>query len=159
MRELKTLARAPCAPSDKKGAAGWPSEAPAAVAGWGSGGAEHGRPPRAGYRRRLRHRLRCERAYLDQGLEVESDTFSLLAFWRDNGSNKIDIASGAVLAKPEFPRLAKLAALYMEMDATSCEVERNFLAFANVPEDMRASMRPLTVEICTLLHLNRTCFH
>ncbi|CAM9263566.1 unnamed protein product [Phaeothamnion confervicola] len=57
--------------------------------------------------------------YLRQELEMDVSSFSLFGYWREKSCPKLDGVSGEVLAKAEFPKLARLAALYLCVEGTS----------------------------------------
>ncbi|CAM9195286.1 unnamed protein product, partial [Phaeothamnion confervicola] len=75
--------------------------------------------------------------YLAQPLEPDTDDFSLLNFWKEK--------------EAEFPYLSRLAALYLSVEGTSCQSERNFSASAHMVSDLRSRLSPMTVSMCMLL--------
>ncbi|CAM9232784.1 unnamed protein product [Phaeothamnion confervicola] len=93
--------------------------------------------------------------YLAQPLESDTEDFSLLTFWKEKGSAKIDPKTQGVVAVAEFPYLSRLAALYLSVEGTSCQSERNFSALAHMLSDLRSRLSPFTVSMCVLLRLNR----
>jgi len=93
-------------------------------------------------------------SFLSAPLEKEADGFSLTAYWKEKAYPKLD-ESGKQLAPAVWPKLAKFAARYVSLEATSCEAERNFSALSEMLDDRRSRLKPPTVEKCMMLRLNR----
>ena len=108
----------------------------------------------------ITHKVRVLREltrYVAEGVELEEDGFSLPGFWRRRGSPKLSQATGEVIEEAAMPHLALLARLYHGVEATSCQVERNFSALALLIGNMRSSMGAFKVEQMMFLRLNQMC--
>ena len=95
-------------------------------------------------------------AYIKAPLEPEAKSFSLAQYWKEKEQPKLDVDGKTILAPATWPKLARFAARYVSMEATSCEAERNFSALSQLMDDKRCTLLPATVEKCMLLRLNRS---
>ena len=95
--------------------------------------------------------------YVAEGVELEEDGFSLPGFWLRRGPPKLSQATGEVIEEAAMPHLALLARLYHEVEATSCQAERNFSDLALLIGNMRSSMGAFKVGQMMFLRLNQRC--
>ena len=61
------------------------------------------------------------------------------------------------MAPPDLPHLALLARLYHEVEATTCQAERNFSSLSFLIGTLWASLSPFKVEQIMFLKLNQGC--
>ena len=75
--------------------------------------------------------------------------------WSRWGTDSACPTTRTVTSPAEMPYLALLARLYHGVEATSCQAERNFSAFANLIGDLRNSMLASKVEGMMFIRLNK----
>ena len=100
----------------------------------------------------LRHELTN---YRGQNVEADACGFSLSGFWLRKSEPTLAQGTGELVAPPDLPHLALVARLYHEVEATSCQAERNFSCLSFLIGTLRASMSPLKVEKIMFLKLNQ----
>ena len=64
--------------------------------------------------------------YLAEPDQIDVHGFNLLGFWNRRGTDSACLTTGTVTAPAEIPYLPFLPRLYHEVEATSCQAERNF---------------------------------
>ena len=79
--------------------------------------------------------------------------FDVLGCWHDAGSARLD-PHGNVIAAPQFPILSMLARVYLCIDSTSCQSEREFSSLAFVHSNLRRRTTPEHVEKMMFLRTN-----
>lgn len=80
-------------------------------------------------------------------------TCTALEHWKLRAVDGLD-KSGNVLIPARWPHVGLVARVYLGIDATSCQAERNFSALKLVVSDLRASTSPAKVEKIVFLRLN-----
>lgn len=84
---------------------------------------------------------------------VPSKDFDVLGYWHDAGSPRKD-PHGNVIAAAQFPILATVARVYLWVDSTSCQSEREFSGLGFVHSNLRRSTTPDRVEKLMFLRTN-----
>lgn len=84
---------------------------------------------------------------------AKSKDFDVLGYWHDAGSARLD-PHGNVIAAPQFPILSMLARVYLCIDSTSCQSEREFSSLAFVHSNLRRRTTPERVEKMMFLRTN-----
>ena len=85
--------------------------------------------------------------YRGQNVEADVCCSSLPGFWlRKKSEPTLAQGTDELVALPELPYLALLARLYHGVEATSCQVERNFSSLSFLISTLRTSMGPFKVE-------------
>ena len=79
--------------------------------------------------------------------------FDALGYWRDAGSPRLD-PHGNVMAAAQFPILSVLARVYLCIDSTSCQSEREFSQLGFVHSSLRRRTTPDRVEKTMFLRTN-----
>lgn len=93
------------------------------------------------------------RMYVAEDSEPEEDDSSLLEFWARRSATSTCAKIGEVEAG--LPYLSLIARLYLAIESTSCQAERNFLTLSFLIGNLRSSMLPAKVERFMFLRLNR----
>ena len=93
--------------------------------------------------------------YLAEARHPDVDSFNLLGFWNRQGTDSLCPTTGKVISPAEIPFLACIARLYLGIEATSCQSERNFSALAHLIGDLRSNMLAYKVERMMFIRLNR----
>ena len=81
--------------------------------------------------------------------------FNLSGFWNRRGTDSACLTTGTVTAPAEIPYLPFLPRLYPEVEATSCQAERNFSALSDLTGDLRSNMLASKVERMMFIRLNK----
>lgn len=84
---------------------------------------------------------------------VPAKDYDVLGFWQDAGSPRLD-AHGNVVSAAQFPILSMLARVYLCIDSTSCQSERDFSGLGFVYNNFRQAMMPDRVEMVMFLRSN-----
>ncbi|CAN0214735.1 unnamed protein product, partial [Ectocarpus fasciculatus] len=93
--------------------------------------------------------------YLAETEQVEVDDFNVLGFWNRRGTDSVCSTTGNVTSPAEMPYLAFIARLFLGIEATSCQAERNFSALSHLIGHLRCNMLSRKVERIMLIRLNR----
>ena len=93
--------------------------------------------------------------YLAEARHPDVDSFNLLGFWNRRGTDSLCPTTGKVTSPAEMPFLARIARLYLGIETTSCQSERNFSALAHLIGDLRRNMLAYKVERMMFIRLNR----
>ena len=93
--------------------------------------------------------------YLAEARHPDVDSFNVLDFWNRRGTDSLCPTTGKVTSPAEMPFLACIARLYLGIEATSCQSERNFSALAHLIGDLRSNMLAYKVERMMFIRLNR----
>ncbi|CAM9594131.1 unnamed protein product, partial [Ectocarpus sp. 6 AP-2014] len=86
---------------------------------------------------------------------VDVDDFKVLGFWNRRGTDSVCATTGNVTSPAEMPYLAFIARLYLGIEATSCQAERNFSALSHLIGHLRRNILSRKVERVMLTRLNR----
>ena len=102
----------------------------------------------------LQRRLRKEiDEYQQLPAVANREDFDILGYWHDAGSERLD-PHGNVIAAAQFPILSMLARVYLCVDSTSCQSEREFSSLAFVHSNLRRRTTPERVERMMFLRAN-----
>ena len=93
--------------------------------------------------------------YLVEQGQLDVDTFNLLGFWNRRGADSVCPTTSTVASPAGIPYLAFIARLCHEIEATTCQAERNFSALAYFIGDLRSRMRASMVERMVFIWLKR----
>ncbi|CAB1113065.1 unnamed protein product [Ectocarpus sp. CCAP 1310/34] len=93
--------------------------------------------------------------YLAETEQVEVDDFNVLGFWNRRGTDSVCSTTGNVTSPAEMPYLAFIARLFLGIEASSCQAERNFSALSHLIGHLRCNMLSRKVERMMLIRLNR----
>ncbi|CAB1103007.1 unnamed protein product [Ectocarpus sp. CCAP 1310/34] len=93
--------------------------------------------------------------YLAENPQLDVDGFNVLGYWNRRGTDSVSATTGKVTSPAEMPYLAFIARLYLGIEATSCQAERNFSALAHLIGQLRCNMLPSKVERMMFIRLNR----
>ena len=64
--------------------------------------------------------------YRGQNVEADVCRFSLPGFWLRKSEPTLARGTGELVAPPDLPHFALIARLYLGVEVTSCQAERNF---------------------------------
>ena len=78
-----------------------------------------------------------------------------LGYWKRRGTDSVCPNTGKVKSPAEMPYLAFIARLYLGIEATSCQAERNFSALSHLIGHLRCNMLSSKVERMMFIRLNR----
>lgn len=84
-------------------------------------------------------RLQQEMVSYDYIAPVAATQFDVVGYWRSGGRPTVD-KDGVVIEGPKFPLLSLLARIYLGIDSTSCQSERDFSVLATTLNKLRCSM-------------------
>ena len=90
----------------------------------------------------------------DPSKSVSSGGTNTLWNWQFRAVGGLD-KSGNVVVPARWPHVGLVARLYLGVDATSCQAERNFSALKLIVSDLRAKSSPGKVEKTIFLRLNK----
>ena len=125
-----------------------------AAAGGGSscdgveGGTKNAHSPRVLLNRELAK-------YVMDGVELDVSDFSLPRFWLRKTSSTRAEGTVEVVSAADMPHLALVARLYVGVEATSCQSERNVSALSFLTAHLRSTMSVFKVEQMMFLRLNQ----
>ena len=124
----------------------------AAAGGGGDGGSAE---PQAAVTGRRVLIAREVLGYLAEQGQLDVDAFNLLGFWNRRGTDSVYPTTSTVTSPAEMPYLVFIVRLYHEIEATSCQAERNFSALAHLIGYLRSRMLASKVERLVFIRLNR----
>ena len=93
--------------------------------------------------------------YMKEVALIDDDpAFTALEYWQPRAVDGLD-KSGNVVVPAHWPHVGLVARLYLGVDTTSCQAERNFSALKLIVSDLRAKSSPGKVEKTIFLRLNK----
>ena len=84
----------------------------------------------------------------------DDPAFTALEYWKPRAVDGLD-KSGNVVVPARWPHVGLVARLYLGVDATSCQAEKNFSTLKLIVSDLRAKSSPGKVEKTIFLRLNK----
>ena len=124
----------------------------AVVAGGGDSGSAEPQAAVAGRHVLIRREVLV---YLVEQGQRDVDAFNLLRFWNWRVTDSVCLTTSTVTSPAEMTYLVFIARLYHRIEATSCQVERNFSALAHLIGDLRNRMLASKVERMMFIRLKR----
>ena len=93
--------------------------------------------------------------YMKEVALIDDDpAFTALEYWQPRAVDGLD-KSGNVVVPARWPHVGLVARLYLGVDATSCQAERNFSALRLIVSDLRSKSSPGKVEKTVFVRLNK----
>ena len=92
--------------------------------------------------------------YMKTPVAANSPDFDVLNAWKAQAMGGVDAKTGEVVVPARWPHVGLLARLYLGIDTTSCQAERNFSALSAVVSQLRTSLGADKIEKMMLLKLN-----